>query len=264
MQRTKMMPPENVYGSRSRVKWAHDQIKPDSEVAEFGCGTGLMLAAPLRFLGVRITGWDIHTPSIEYGRLWLSQHGFNPQFLRARAFEEVPDGSLDVVIASEVLEHLTNAELPRVLGLLRSKLSHGGQLLITVPNGYGWFEFDQWVFRVFISPMDRHLRFFRAMNRVKSIVLGRGFEPPYQSTLADDVCPHVQWFSKRTIIKTLEKSGFRVVSFAGSTLVSGPISNLFITGVPVLMAANLTAGRLFGRFSSGFRLVAILDESNLK
>ena len=43
---------------------------------------------------------------------------------------------------SEVLEHLHDDELDALLGEVRSRLAPGGRLLVTVPNGYGWFEME--------------------------------------------------------------------------------------------------------------------------
>ena len=259
LQSVQTMPPENVYGSRSRIRWVYDQIKPHCNVAEFGCGTGLMLTAPLRRLGVRITGWDLHKPSIDAGRLHLSANGEDPEFLICGNFATVVDGSLDAVVASEVFEHIGAQELKRMLAVIRTKLRSDGQLLVTVPNGFGWFEFDQWVFRKLVQPLDRHMGFVRLIHGVKQFLFGDSIVPAYPSTLADDVCPHVQWFTKSEIVRQIEVAGFRVVSFHGSTLMSGPLADLFLTGVPIAMALNRAAGQFAGRFASGFRLVAILD-----
>ena len=60
-------------------------------------------------------------------------------------------------------------------------------------------------------------------------------------------------------MRQIEFAGFRVVSFEGSTLISGPLADLFLTGIPLVMFLNRRAGRLAGRFASGYRLVAIFD-----
>jgi SAM-dependent methyltransferase len=256
------MPPENTYGSRSRISWVMSNLGPSNVVAEFGCGTGLMLCAPLRRLGATITGWDLHQESIRVGREHLQGWNEDPSILRADSIGCLPNQSLDAIIASEVLEHLTDRELTEVLRMLHSKLRPEGRLLVTVPNGYGWFEFDQSLYQRIVLPIDRRLRVIRLIHGVKQALFGDQIVPAYPSTLADDVCPHVQWFTKRTVSQRLESAGFRVSSFEGSTLFSGPIADLLITGVPGLMKANCLAGRFAGRFASGFRLVAIRHEGN--
>ena len=253
------LPPENVYGSRSRIKWVQDQLRPDCDVVEFGCGTGLMLTAPLRRLGVRITGWDLHEASIQAGRLHLLENGQDPEILIHGNFATKVDGSLDAIIASEVFEHLDVQDLHGMLVVIQRKLRPGGQLLVTVPNGFGWFEIDQWMYHHLVQPLDRHVGFVRLIHGLKQFFLGHAIVPPYPSTLADEVSPHVQWFTKREIVRQIEFAGFRVVSFEGSTLISGPLADLFLTGIPLVMSLNRRAGRLAGRFASGFRLVAIFD-----
>jgi O-antigen/teichoic acid export membrane protein/2-polyprenyl-3-methyl-5-hydroxy-6-metoxy-1,4-benzoquinol methylase len=258
------LPPENVYGSRSRVLWMKDRLSLGEEVAEFGCGTGLMLSAPLRRIGIRVVGWDTHRPSIEAGRAHLQRMNMDPEIVRNDPFEANPNGSFDAIIASEVLEHLTDCQLEEVLAALRSRLRTGGRLLITVPNGYGWFELDQRLHRMVVEPIDRHLGVVRLVHGVKQTVLGDGIVPTFPSTLADAESPRRQWFTRNSLVSRLEASGFRVESFEGSALLSGPIADLFLTGLPVLMSANLLAGRLAGRFASGFRLVARVSDEGVQ
>ena len=258
------MPPENSYGSRSRIDWVKSRLAPADVVAEFGCGTGLMLCAPLHRVGTKITGWDLHEESIRVGRQQLEIWGEDPSILFAESIARVPDRSLDAIIASEVLEHLTDPELDEILDLLRSKLRPGGRLLITVPNGYGWFEFDQSLYKRIVHPIDRRIRAIRLLHGIKQALFGDQIVPTYPSTLADEVCPHVQWFTKHTILRRLESAGFKVSSFEGSTMFSGPLADLLITGVPGLMQANCLAGRFAGRFASGFRLVATRHEGDSK
>jgi O-antigen/teichoic acid export membrane protein len=250
------LPPENTYGSRSRIRWVRNQINAGMKVAEFGCGTGLMLTAPLHRLGIAITGWDVHEPSIAFGREWLATRGIDPSILRCDSFDAAPNGGFDVVIASEVLEHLADADLRQCLGTIREKLRAHGCLLVTIPNGRGWFEFDQRAYSGFVAPLDRRLGLFRVFNGLKQVLFGDRIVPRFPSTMADDVSPHVQWFSRATITLHLEKAGFVVESFEGSTVVAGPIADLFVTGVPPLMWLNNRIGRHASGAASGFRIVA--------
>jgi O-antigen/teichoic acid export membrane protein/2-polyprenyl-3-methyl-5-hydroxy-6-metoxy-1,4-benzoquinol methylase len=256
LDRVDPMPPENAYGSRSRVSWVRDRLVTGMSVAELGCGTGLMLTAPLHRLGVSITGWDVHEPSIMYGRDWLSARGINPLILRCEPFSHAPDSSFDVVIASEVLEHLDDAGLRECLGTIHAKLRVNGLLLVTVPNGCGWFECDQRVHSRLIAPVDGRLGVFKAVNGIKQVFFGDQIVPAFPSTMADEVSPHLQWFSRGGITSRLEAAGFSVESFEGSTLLSGPIADLLITGVPPLMWLNSRVGRQARGLASGFRIVA--------
>jgi ubiquinone/menaquinone biosynthesis C-methylase UbiE len=104
-------------------------------VADLGCGSGTMLC---EVLGAR-TNWigyglDIGESSVRYARRLAAHKGVADRaFFQQGNITELPfaDGSLDLVIASEVIEHLPNPavafqEISRVL-------APGGFLALTVP-----------------------------------------------------------------------------------------------------------------------------------
>jgi ubiquinone/menaquinone biosynthesis C-methylase UbiE len=104
-------------------------------VADLGCGSGAMLCEVLR---VRPTwtgyGLDISEASIDYARRLAEHKGVaaRAQF-QTGCLMNLPfaSSSLDVVIASEVVEHLPHPG--RVLEELSRVLAPGGLLLVTVP-----------------------------------------------------------------------------------------------------------------------------------
>ena len=128
--------------------------------------------------------------------------------------------------------------------------------MVTVPNGFGWFEADQRLFGRVIEQIDRRLRLIRLIYGVKQLFLGDRIVPGFPSTLADDVSPHVQWFSARSIASVLEENGFELLSLEGGTMASGPCIDLAITGIRPAMAFNGFLGRMFPKLASGFRIVA--------
>jgi SAM-dependent methyltransferase len=180
--------------------------------------------------------------------------------LRAGGFDaraavtDFAPGSIEGAYSLNVLEHIEahGPALERVRGLLASN----GRLLVTVPNGFGWFEADQRLFERVIEPIDRRLRLIRLVHGVKQLFLGDRIVPGFPSTLADGVSPHVQWFSARTIARVLEENGFEVLSLEGGTLASGPCIDLAITGIRPATAFNGFLGRMCPRMASGFRIVA--------
>lgn len=108
---------------------------PKAIVADLGCGSGAMLCEVLR---VRPTwtgyGLDISEAAITYARR-LAAHkavAARAQF-QTGCLMNLPfaSNSLDVVIASEVVEHLPHPE--RVFEELSRVLAPGGVLLVTVP-----------------------------------------------------------------------------------------------------------------------------------
>lgn len=92
-----------------------------ARVLDAGCGTG-RFAAALAGDGFRVVAADLHLPE---------QLPAGPEFLRA-AVDALPldDGSVDVVLARDVLEHVDDAAALREL---RRVLRPGGVLLVAAP-----------------------------------------------------------------------------------------------------------------------------------
>jgi SAM-dependent methyltransferase len=244
---------ENVYGSRKRIEWIVRHLRRSDVILEVGCGTGYMICRPLAKLGYDVHGIDIDKASVEHGQALLRDEGVDPSILAARPLSET-DLAPDVLIASEVLEHLRDAELDDLLGEMRQRLAPGGMLLVTVPNGYGWFELEQFFWwRAGIGPLLFRAGLCHLVEKTKSQWLGPdavAAGPP--STLSSS--PHVQRFTLRAIARRLSASGFEAVDRRGSVVFSGPFSNLLFAGVGPVLAANARWGDRLGPLASGFML----------
>ncbi len=112
-------------------------LQAGMRVLDAGCGSGRHLCESFRTPGVEVAGVDLNRADLGKARGFLSlmareQKG---RWLVAQAdVTKLPfaDGSFDVVICSEVLEHIVDnrtavAELVRVL-------KPGGDLVVTVPR----------------------------------------------------------------------------------------------------------------------------------
>lgn len=240
---------ENVYGHQRRVRWARERIRTGDRVVEFGCGTGVGLTIPLALDGVEIVGVDIDAPSIEFGRRVAQQRGVEADRLQAIDFSDL-DGSVDVVIASEVLEHLNDADLDAVLELVHRRLRRGGSLLVTVPNGYGLFELESFIwFRLRLGALLARSGIESRWWAVKR-KLGLDFDDDTPSTLS--ASPHVQRFTSRSIRRRLERAGFTVRSVTGTTVVAGPLTHTAFDGFRCVLKANAWLGSRFTPVAAGF------------
>jgi SAM-dependent methyltransferase len=246
--------PENIYGHKKRLLWMIEQIKtlapgrPNSDISilEIGCGTGVMISIPLASLGYEVTGVDTDDKSIELAR---AVNPFkNAQFLCVDA--AVITRRYNFIILAEVLEHMDAPQL--LIKLSRNLLKDSGLLLVSVPNGYGSFEIEQFIWA--------KLRLGRALEKLKiDWLIGaakwklKGWEEsPYLSSLSSS--PHVQRFTLGRIIKMIKAAGLRVEETRGSTLFAGRISNLLFSGFVLPLKINNSLGSLLKPVASNYYL----------
>jgi SAM-dependent methyltransferase len=249
------LPRENVYGHVKRLHWIRDRLRPGDRAIELGCGTGYMLTLPLRTWGHDVRGIDLDEASIARGREIMVAAGQPSDALQASHLRDV-DRPLDAVIASEVLEHIDDAALAETLALIRERLRCDGLLLVTVPNGYGWFELEAllwdrtplgWLFR--LGPVQG------LAQRIRFKLAGEAYvDAVHPSTVADS--PHVRRFTLRSLNATLESAGFAVECKSGSVMFCGPFSHTLFTGIEPFMRRNAWLGDRFPRFAAGFYVAA--------
>ncbi|PKK88714.1 MAG: hypothetical protein CVV64_17485 [Candidatus Wallbacteria bacterium HGW-Wallbacteria-1] len=242
---------DNAYGHLSRLTWIASHIRGSEKILEVGCGTGLMITFPLFCSGANIVGVDRDEASILLGRKIISETGLNPDFLNHGDIRDIHGTSekWDVLILSEVLEHIKVEETPEILKTLNENLRPGGVLLITTPNGYGPFELESALWR--ILPPSLSTIILRFMERVKRVLLGNRTDCPYPSSL--DSSPHVRRFTPESLKATFTSTDYTLTDFQGSVLLCGPLTNALITGFMPLMKLNRYLGMKFPRLSSGFR-----------
>jgi glycosyltransferase involved in cell wall biosynthesis/SAM-dependent methyltransferase len=143
---------EDLWGYGKRLRFVRATIAEsfstrspaEIQVLDVGCGNGSQLALPLVQSDLRVTGIDIDERSIARARS-LAAGATNAHFLCGRVEGLSEEKLFDVVILSEVLEHTTEPQ--KLLAASVAHLELNGVLIITVPNGYGEFEIDSWVFR---------------------------------------------------------------------------------------------------------------------
>ena len=133
-----MFTAEDTYGTRKRFEFCRDllrEIRP-ALVLDVGCGTGTQLTRPLAeiFPDVQFIGIDPDAVSIRYARSLPALP--NLQFGGTELLNR--HARADLVIASEVVEHVENPD--QFLADLRRRIPENGRLVITVPNGYGPYE----------------------------------------------------------------------------------------------------------------------------
>ncbi len=129
--------PAGFHRRRLVVRAARAASRAPGSILDVGCGQGVLLAElATAFPGARIAGSDVSETSLRQAR---ERHPGAELFeidLLAESFEEEHRtrlGTFDVVVCSEVVEHLTDDR--RAVARLASLLGRGGALVLTVPGG---------------------------------------------------------------------------------------------------------------------------------
>jgi 2-polyprenyl-3-methyl-5-hydroxy-6-metoxy-1,4-benzoquinol methylase len=242
-------PKESIYGSRNRLNWLTKFLTKKQKIIDLGCGTGSMITIPLISKGYDIIGIDLDKKSIEFGKNILRENNLDPDRLLCTDFLSTSIEP-DIIILSEVLEHLSSSMLNEILTMAFKKLKPNGSLLITVPNGYGCFELESFLWnKLKLGKLLEKIFIVEAIIILKNKILGNTIEL-YPSTL--DSSPHVQRFTYKSIEEVLKQNNFTLIEKLGGSLISGPFSNLFFTGIKPVMKLNLFLGKIFSPIASDF------------
>jgi 2-polyprenyl-3-methyl-5-hydroxy-6-metoxy-1,4-benzoquinol methylase len=101
-----------------------------SRVLDFGCGDGRLLWELARRTPATIAGVDLSGRALSFARGFLG--GSSADFYEDLG--AVPSDSFDVAVAMEVLEHISDAELPGVLADIHDRLVPDGLFVVSVPT----------------------------------------------------------------------------------------------------------------------------------
>jgi SAM-dependent methyltransferase len=205
---------ENLWGYAKRLRFVREVIAEafpqracnELRVLDVGCGNGSQLALPLVSEGFRLTGVDTDERSIEHARR-LAAGSLNARFMCGRVEQLSSAEEFDVVVLSEVLEHM--AEPSRLLEASAGRMTADAVLIVTVPNGYGEFELDSWMFRAL-----RLQRMVDALARNKRAVM---------AATDNHESGHVQFFTRRRLSGLFRQCGLSIFRAEASVLLSGPL-----------------------------------------
>jgi len=111
-----------------------------SMVVDLGCGMGTFTIETAR-AGARVVGIDPARPALEAARRVAAAEGVDAAFVLADA-AALPLGpdSADVVLAADLVEHLDDVTLARILAEARRVLGEGGRLVVYTPSRTHLFE----------------------------------------------------------------------------------------------------------------------------
>lgn len=225
---------ENIYGHKKKLEFILGAIKdysrsnsmPLSElkVLDFGCGNGTAVSYHIAALGVQLTGVDVHFESIKFANT-------NNRFPNAKFIEGNEDtvlelkGYFDIIIYSDIIEHLLEPEL--VIKKLRSVHKDSGILISAIPNGYGPFELEK---RIYTLPIVGYLwrKFFEMAYKIRVKVIRESWEPFPDSLPCNVDCGHVQFFTLRSFNRLMKNSDYKVLKIRNGSFLGTPVSEPFL------------------------------------
>ena len=210
---------EDLWGYAKRLRFVREAISvsfPDRapsslRVLDVGCGNGSQLALRLALRdGFQITGIDPDSRSIEHARQ-LAGKSPNATFECGRVEDLSVGHKFDVVILSEVLEHLERPA--EMLAAGADRMNEEGILIVTVPNGYGEFEIDSWIFR---------------RLRLQKLVEALAAKREVVSATDNQESGHIQFFTRSRLVCLFDEAGLVAVIEAAGSLLAGPIVGHFL------------------------------------
>jgi SAM-dependent methyltransferase len=164
-----------------------------ASIVDIGCGDGAATALAARVNpGHRILGLDWSADALRRARA----HGL--ALIRAEAEPgglPIASGHADVVIMSEILEHLVDPD--SVLEEARRVLRPGGTLLLSTPNLAAWY--NRGLLAVGVQPVFTEVSLRGVFGRPGSQVAG-----------------HLRLFTRRALVGLLAARGFGAIRVSGA------------------------------------------------
>ena len=185
--------PDRAYRQAEMLADVLAGIKRPATILDVGCGDGFATGvAARRNPGHRFVGLDWSAVSLAAAR--------QRQIAVIRAGLEAPrlpirPGSMDVVVMSEVIEHLVDTD--SAIEAAHHVLKPGGSLLLSTPNLAAWY--NRGLLAVGIQPVFSEVSLRSVFGRPGSQVAG-----------------HLHMFTRRALVEFLTVYGFSRVKVAGA------------------------------------------------
>mgnify|MGYP001323371794 CR=1 FL=1 len=203
-------PIEDCYATKKKIEFFRDEIKKirnkkkKISILDFGCGNANDCGKFLLNNKDEYLGFDIHSSSIKF-----ATQNFKSKNISFSTI--LPKKKFDVIIISEVLEHLENPA--SILIHLKKQLNKDGFILGSIPNGYGLTEIEKFlIHRLYIYKFAKWLySFFKKRNMTKSIPFN------YESG-------HIQHFTLSSFKRILAVANLKLEFLLNGTLMGADIS----------------------------------------
>ena len=234
-----------------RLNFINNQIQSmagvDKKILDVGCGNG-NISLFLGNKGYIVKGIDVSNKAIEIAK---SKNIFPHVDFECLPAEELSANGdkYDVVVCSEVLEHLEKPE--NLLNTLYNLLKEDGKLIVTVPNGWGPREL--FITRPVQLIYHRYPGIWNYLNKFKKALKYKG--ETVQS--AADNLEHVQFFTKKVLNKMASNNQFVIEKLGKANFIEAvfPFS-LFTKRIKILQKLDCKVADYLPYWcTSGFYMV---------
>jgi SAM-dependent methyltransferase len=215
----------------SRLEWIYDTIEKKRvagktvHVLDVGAGTGNVTISLGLIENAEILGIDIHQPTLDIA---IAANTLKNVEFKFQYLQDCPIEKYDFIILTEVLEHI--GPYHEILSYLAQNSGKHMQLLITIPNGWGPFEFA-------MQPLYlmRKVGLNNFILKVKRIL---GKKEPYSQNYET---PHVNFFTIPRLRKELKQYGLKI-SEVKKAYVLAPIVETYLPFIPLKTIAKIDQG----------------------
>lgn len=242
-----LIPQEDLHGHQAKfylfvkrieqLRAELEKNRGEMRILDIGCGNGTQISLPMAEVGYQVVGVDNHQDSIMHA---LNQAaGLSARFvchdvMRLKEIHELHSQRFEVIILADILEHLNYPGA--LLKEVDSLLSPQGIILISIPNGYGPFEIENYITRLMRLDRLRDGLFF--VTRRLRIQGNNAASPPY-----NEESGHMQFFRRARFEKLLHENGFSCSFLGSGCVVGGMLSSMLLSRVPSIILFNVALAR---------------------
>jgi len=264
---------ETTYGIVKRLHFLLNHIEKKRQelgleveqirILDVGCGTGVNVTIPLANIGYSIVGLDTDRATVMRAQQ-IARKISNIEFRHAKLEKSHFPEQFHVVICSEVFEHLKEPQV--LVKQMRNVLNDLGLLLVTVPNGYGYFELESAIDQRF--PMIANLADNiqqRIVRRFGSDALKQRHSKERTKEHCKLACPsldcettHCNKFTYHKIKRIIQDNNYKIIDFHNRTFLAGNIINVLLRESDMLLNWNCAIADLLPKsMCSGWLIAAI-------